>query len=517
LLALLVCVAGTYQQQKPNILFIMVDDYGWANVGFHRDNFTSEVRTPNIDQLVRDGVILDRHYTHNVCSPTRSSFLSGRAPVHVNVDNGDPDRYNPKDPISGYQGVPPNMTIVAAKLKSAGYATHFVGKWDIGMATEAHIPIKRGFDSSFGYFHHANNYWTETAGAACDGEAPVDLWWSTGPATNQTNPSTCNQNNQPAGCIYEDHLFLRHVLETIDTHNPKQPLFIYWAPHNLHEPLQVPKNILDHFQFIDHQSRKLYASMVFNLDLMIGEVIAELKDIDLYDNTLIVLSADNGGPVYANGSAGANNWPLRGGKTSNWEGGIRVNALASGGLLPQAVRGTKQEGLIGIWDWYATFCALAGVDPTDVSAKAVGLPPIDSINMWPLISGATKVGPRHEILIGDMVAGKTNVQGIIEDNYKLLVGTLTQDGWQGPFYPNATVWDGGAAVHHCTPACLFDIFADPTEHHDIAAANPTIVNNLLAKISDAQKNVFSPDRGTVDPAACAAAKNKYKGYWGPFV
>jgi len=121
-------------------------------------------------------------------------------------------------------------------------------------------------------------------------------------------------------------------------------------------------------------------------------------------------------------------------------------------------------------------------------------------------------------LLGDFpTAGKTIVSGIISNKHKLLVGSILQSGWTGPFYPNATIWDGDIAIEICEPACLFDIFADPTEHKNIASTNPLVVQSLLLKILEAQRTVFNPNRGTIDPAACQAALNKYKGYWGPFV
>jgi len=273
---------------------------------------------------------------------------------------------------------------------------------------------------------------------------------------------------------------------------------------------------LDNFAFINHTSRRLYAAMVSNLDTMIGSVVAELKSKGLYDNTLIVLSADNGGPVYNNGSAGANNWPLRGGKTSNWEGGVRTNAFASGGLIPEKVRGTKIEGLTAIQDWYGTFCALAGVDSYDTAGARAGLPPVESLNLWPLLSGANSTSPRTEILLGNDNGG-THVQGIISGHYKFLQGLQSQDGWQGPFYPNDTVWNGDTAIHDCTGGCLFDIFEDPTEHNDLATTNPTLLKSLKARLDEAQKTVFSPNRGKTDPTACTAALGPHKGYWGPFV
>lgn len=140
---------------------ILVDDWGWANVGYHRHPPTNEVVTPNMDRLCKEGLELDQHYAHCVCSPSRSSLLTGRLPYHVSVSNDEPTLYNPADKISGYQGIPRNMTVISAKLKEAGYTTHQVGKWDVGMATEEHTPIGRGFNTSLCYFHHTNDYWTD--------------------------------------------------------------------------------------------------------------------------------------------------------------------------------------------------------------------------------------------------------------------------------------------------------------------------------------------------------------------
>merc|ERR1712022_111403 len=117
--------------------------------------------------------------------------------------------------------------------------------------------------------------------------------------------------------------------------------------------------------------------MVNFVDEAIGNVTQLLHSEGLWDNTLIVLHADNGGPIYAEGVAGANNYPLKGGKMSNWEGGIRVNAFAAGVFLPKPVLGTKNEGMIAAWDWYATFAGLAGIsDVSDTRATAVGLPDV---------------------------------------------------------------------------------------------------------------------------------------------
>ena len=233
-----------YVTKQPHIIFMMVDDWGWANVGYHRNPQTPEVVTPNIDSLVKDGLELDQHYAYQFCSPSRSSFISGRLPIHVNDMNTGLDRYNPDDPISGFAGIPRNMTGIATKLKEVGYATHQVGKWHAGGATPDHIPTGRGFDTSFGYFNAANDYYTEVDGT-CNNTPIVDLWNTERPATgvNGTGPDN-----------YEDALFAERLMQVVESHEPSTPLFLYYAPHIAHRPLQVPDRYAQKFSFIDDQN-----------------------------------------------------------------------------------------------------------------------------------------------------------------------------------------------------------------------------------------------------------------------
>ena len=127
---------------KPNIFLVLVDDWGWNDVSYHRSEPDAEIDTPNIAQLAAAGIKLDRHYTYNYCSPSRSSLQSGRLPNHVSVENTEPTAYNPKDPVSGFAGIPRNMTGIAEKLKSAGYRTHMTGKWD-GTLVVRRISVRR--------------------------------------------------------------------------------------------------------------------------------------------------------------------------------------------------------------------------------------------------------------------------------------------------------------------------------------------------------------------------------------
>jgi len=308
------------------------------------------VVTPNIDDLVKNGLELDQHYAFKFCSPSRCSLMSGRLPIHVNDVIYNPNIYNPEDKVSGFSGIPRDMTGMAEKLKTAGYATHQVGKWDAGMATPDHTPKGRGFDTSLGYFHHANDYFTETVGT-CGKTHIVDLWDTDKPAYGLNGTGQDN---------YEEALFRDRVLSIINNHDPSTPLFLYYAPHEVHAPFQVPDSYLNKFSFIDNKNKKYYLAMVNYLDDVVGVIVKALKSRGLWDNLLFVTSSDNGGPVYPD--FGASNYPLRGGKVSDWQGGVRVNAFVSGGFLLETMRGKKTEGYIHLADWYGTFCGHVATD-----------------------------------------------------------------------------------------------------------------------------------------------------------
>jgi len=542
-----------------HMLALLIDDYGWADAGWHVKGTAveNEVQTANLDRLVAEGIDLERNYAYACCAPTRAAAQTGRNPLHVNAINMDPLNYNPKDNVSGFMGAPRLMTGIADVLKKAGAKTHFFGKWDVGMATFDHTPRGRGYDTSLSYFHHMVNYYTSTfpnGNGATDffpacrkiqpGYRPVDLWIANasyeGPARGANNSILCNEigsfdlcggdgeqcppypgypGREITSCRYEDEIFRDALLAEIEAHDVSKPFFAFWAPHVVHTPLMVPKIFYEKFSNISDWRRRRYLAMVHYIDAAVGAVVAMLKARGMYENTLIVMSSDNGGPIYSSGSAGASNYPLRGGKFSNWEGGIRVNGFASGGLIPPPMRGRKLSGLTTVWDWYATLAdAIGVVNITDEKSAAAGLPPVDSISQWAYWSGATDLPPRQSLSIGNPTVG--NVQGVILDKgeaglWKLLTGTVPADGYSTLDWPNPR--SGGFPSRHCGDGCLFRIDIDPTENSDVAANHSDILAELATMRDAAQQTVFMPDRGPQDPQSCVAALERYGGFWGPWV
>lgn len=236
----------------------------------------------------------------------------------------------------------------------------------------------------------------------------------------------------------------------------------------------------------------------------------------MYKDTIIFFQSDNGGPSFDGSSHTANNWPLRGTKMHNWQGGIRVNAFVSGGYLASrfpAMVGTKLDGLVSIADYYATVAALAGVDPTDHRAAAAGLPPIDSHNMVPYFTGQSKSSPRLDIF-NDVNTAVVRYEGAL---WKIITGKEGAGCWMGPQYPNGSKTPACSTVVDCGSGCLFNLDEDPTEHANVAEGHPKVLQALQATLAKMNKGFFSPTRGGGDKSVPIKAAIEYGGYWGPFL
>jgi arylsulfatase I/J len=289
------------------------------------------------------------------------------------------------------------------------------------MATLDHTPRGRGYDSSFGYFHHDNDYWTERLWARysdngtvkqCGSAVYVDLWLAeVGTAgkgavgMNGSKPEHSNEHCQqiddgeecriPFGVngsvpAYEEWRFAQRAVRLIAEHDSSIPFFLNYDLHIAHEPIELPRVYFDRQQGLvnasgvadyDHR-RTTYQGMVGFMDEVIGNITAALHTKQMYDQTILVYSSDNGGPSWtASHHLAASNWPLRGSKDTDLEGGVRVGAFISGGFVQthaQANVGRSLGGIVHIADWFSTLCALAGVSPVDGRAARAGLPSVVS-------------------------------------------------------------------------------------------------------------------------------------------
>ena len=481
ILALLPLVASsglvTTQPTKPNIIFVLVDDWGFADVGFRNP----DIKTPNFDTLASTGLVLDRHYVFKYCSPSRASFLTGRWPHHVHQWN--------IDPPNAEVGLNINMTILPAKLKQAGYSTHMVGKWHEGFFSKEYLPINRGFDTSSGFLAGSEDHMNEMKVCA------VDFWK--------------NNGFDPRNGTYDAYLYRNDLTDIISKHDPNQPFFLYLPLHNVHSPFQAPDEWLNLYAENSTCSvRRTYQAMVSVADNVTRHFVELLKSKNMWDNTFMVVSADNGGA----GCMGSN-YPLKGCKGSYFEGGVRSLAFANGGLLPDKMRGSKSEGFIHIADWYTTFCKLAGVDPSD---SGPGKFPVDGLDVWPIITGENTTTPHKEIILGYEFNG---TGAIIAGNYKLITGAQPTSRWDPLQFPCIQSTKGP----NCDPYCLYDIINDPSERNDLSKSETTILDDMLKRYNkykeeprDMQDQGYhSTTELPVDDDACDYMAN-HGGYWQPW-
>ena len=255
--------------KQPNVLFIVVDDLGWDDVGFR----SGEIETPNIDTFAREGVVLEQYYVQDVCSPSRATFLTGRYPIHHTITDWIP-------PGSAY-GLPLNETVLAEKFKEVGYSTAASGKWHVGFYKEEMTPTFRGFDSFLGFYGGGEDYMTHMQAGA------YDFRRDSAPRCGEN----CSEIDSDDSGTYSTHVFTREAIRVINEHNMKNPLFLYLAYQGVHAPAQVPTWYESKYNdTISDPKRRTFAGMLSCVDEGIGNVTRELERRDMLRNTLIVFT-----------------------------------------------------------------------------------------------------------------------------------------------------------------------------------------------------------------------------------
>ncbi len=420
------CIAGT-ASPKPNIVFIVADDMGYADCGVHG---SKDIPTPHIDSIAKAGIrFTDGYVTGPVCSPTRAALMTAR----YQHRDGVPD-WVKKDSETGLaEGVP----TIADYLRKAGYRTALVGKWHLGQKEPFH-PMNRGFDEFFGllgggrvYFQGAN----EKSGKANDGYAK--LWRDREPA-DIDGYLTTEFGNEAAKFV-------------ASRKGSNVPFFLFLSFTAPHTPMMAPKELEEKFGHIENQQRRLYAAMMSSMDDAIGEVLTAIREAGFEKDTLVCFFSDNGGATTRNSPNGSDNTPYRGSKGEVWEGGVRVPMFAAWPAHLQA--GSVFTKPVTQMDITATAIALAGQKPHEKW-------PIDGVNLMPFLNGQDTGMPHDSICWA-----YENRQWAIREGDLKVVAMSKQPKLK-------------AEVK------LYELKADPSETSDLSAAQPEKVSTLTAKLLD---------------------------------
>ena len=412
---------------KPNIVFIVADDMGYADCGVHG---SKDIPTPHIDSIANSGIrFTDGYVTGPVCSPTRAALMTAR----YQHRDGVPD-WVKKDSETGLaEGVP----TIADYLRQAGYRTALIGKWHLGQKEQFH-PMNRGFDEFFGLLGGGRSYFqaaNEKGGQAKDGYAR--LWKNREPADVDGYLTTVFGNEAA-----------KFVASRKDSGAPFFLFLSFTAPHT---PMMVPKELEEKFGHIDNQQRRLYAAMMSSMDDAIGEVLASIREAGFEKDTMVCFFSDNGGATTRNSPNGSVNTPYRGSKGEVWEGGVRVPMFASWPSHFKA--GTIFTKPVTQMDLAATAIALAG-------EKLDEKWPIDGVNLMPFLDGKDTGLPHDSICWA-----YENRQWAIREGDLKLVALSKQPKIKADVQ-------------------LFDLKPDPSETTDLSASQPEKVSALTAKLLD---------------------------------
>ncbi|XP_078509716.1 arylsulfatase I [Lissotriton helveticus] len=482
------------QARPPHIIFILTDDQGFHDVGYHG----SDIQTPTIDRLAAEGVKLENYYIQPICTPSRSQLITGRYQIHTGLQHS---IIRPRQPNC----LPLNQVTLPQKLQEAGYSTHMVGKWHLGFYKKECLPTRRGFDTFLGSLTGNVDYYTYDN---CDGPGVCgfDLHEGENVAWDQSGK-------------YSTLLYSQRVSRILAAHNPQEPIFIYVAFQAVHTPLQSPKEYIYRYRNMGNVARRKYAAMVTCMDEAVKNITWALKKYGYYDNSVLVFSSDNGGQTFSGGS----NWPLRGRKGTYWEGGIRGLGFVHSPLLKRKRRTSR--AMVHITDWYPTLVSLARGNLSDAEG-------LDGYNVWPAISEG-KPSPRTEILhnidplynyakSGSLEEGQgiwnTGVQASIRvGDWKLLTGDPGYSDWIPPQtltnFPGS--WWNLERLTDGVPKSiwLFNISADPYERYDRSEQRPDVVKALLMRLVQYNRTALPVRYPAEDPRGNPELNG---GAWGPW-
>lgn len=410
---------------KPNILFLLLDDLGYTDVGFNG----GDIKTPNIDKLAKSGAKFSGFYVQPVCSPTRAAFMTGRYPMRHGLQVG------VVRPWAQY-GLPLTERTLAQALREAGYFTAIIGKWHLGHFQRAYLPTMRGFDHQYGHYNGALDYFTHVRDGGFD--------W-------HRNDKVSKDEG------YTTTLFGDEAVRVIEKHDAKKPMFMYVPFNAPHTPLQALPEHLKQYDHVKDKKRRVYSAMVHAVDEQVGRIIEALRKRGMLENTIIIFSSDNGGPI----TLGATNGILRGGKGSLYQGGVLAASFVA---WPGHIKGgiTISEPFHMV-DWYPTLINRAG---GSLKQKI----PLDGKDIWGVLTEGKK-SPHEDILLNVTPGGGALRKG----DWKLIVSGDTPDDPAGEKKAKKKK-KAGPSVE------LYDLAKDPSEKTNLAESEKDRVRELRARL-----------------------------------
>ncbi|MDV7188000.1 sulfatase [Lutibacter sp. TH_r2] len=420
---IVICSFTIYAQKKKNIVFLFADDAGYHDFGFQG---SKTFKTPNLDKLASEGVVMKQAYTTAaVCGPSRAGLLTGRYQQRFGIEeNNVPGYMSQSSKLLGDEmGMPLDEKTIADYLKPLGYTSQILGKWHLGNAERYH-PLHRGFDEFYGFRGGARSFWPLTQAQAADRpENRLEIGYEKYQEANK----------------YLSDAIADEACDFIER-NKNKPFFTYVSFNAVHTPLQATKEDLAKVKGLTGK-RKILAAMTIALDRACGQILDKLKELGLEENTLVVFSNDNGGP---DGSMTCN-YPLSGCKSNNLEGGIRVPFIMK---LPNVIKpGTTYNKPISMLDMLPTFVNAGGGDASKIKN-------IDGVDLIPYVTGKNKAVP-HEKLFW-----KKENRGIIR-----------MGDWKLLRFPDR-------------PAELYNIEKDEEENNNLASKHPEKVREMFKYLWD---------------------------------
>jgi arylsulfatase A-like enzyme len=418
----------------PNVVVILADDLGWNDVGYHG----SEIRTPNLDALAAAGVTLGQFHSQPTCTPTRAALMTGKSPQRLGIY-----RQFAKNAANG---LPTGEATIADHFRNAGYQTWLVGKWHLGHARQEFHPNARGFDHFYGHVTGGIGYWDHVHGGGLD--------W-------QRNGTTLRE----AG--YSTHLLAEEASALIEARDASRPFFLYASFNAPHLPNEAPDEAVAAYAAIESENRRIHAAMVSELDAAIGNLVATLRQAGELENTLIWFMSDNGGLNRDAGlggfltlaetlqdwfgaplpitmlefirtnalDGGSDNTPLRFGKGSVYEGGVRVPSLV---FWSGQLEAHHTDSMMTVQDVLPTVLAASGLESPD---------DLDGQNQWPVLTRKEPGTPGDYVTIG-----QNGAQAYYQWPWKLIV---EEDNRR-----------------------LYNLETDPLEATDLATKHPQRVDAL---------------------------------------